>query len=652
MISQKTINEIFETAKVEDVVSEFVNLKKRGVNMIGLCPFHNEKTPSFTVSPSKNIYKCFGCGEAGNPVNFLMTHENFTYPEALRYLARKYNIEIEETQTSRESIEEKQLFESLYLINSFAHDWYQDQLFGTPKGQSVGLGYFKERGFLEETVKKFGLGYAPEDGDLFTNAAKKKGYNPELLQKAGLTTSYQRDFFRKRVLFTIHNLTGKVVGFGGRTLESNKKIPKYINTPESEVYNKSKILYGIFFSKKAIRQNDLCLMVEGYTDVISLHQSGIENVVASSGTSLTVDQIRLVKRFTPNLTILYDGDPAGIKAATRGLDLVLEQDMNVRIVLLPEGEDPDSYLRQVGATEFKEYIDTNAKDFIFFKTSLLLDEAQGDPIKKTELIKDIVSSISRIRDPIKRSVYIKECSKRLDVDERVLLTSTNKIIQNEIAKRQQKEESKFSSAEESWPTEEPHIGISESDAELQTSSAGKDDFQERDIVRLLVKFGNRKLHEQLSVSTFIAVSMEEIFEEFDNEFYKEIVMECFQKVVSKEEISQEYFLNHPNERVRKLAIDLITTPYEYSQNWEDKLGLSLQTQPEPDKNFKNDTYYGVNRFKFRKVDRLCRKNQEKLKKLQDEGNEDGYLKALRVHTKLMELRQTLGELIGTVGAIK
>ncbi|MEM7105112.1 MAG: DNA primase [Bacteroidota bacterium] len=652
MITQKTINEIFETARIEDVVGDFVSLKKRGVNLIGLCPFHNEKTPSFTVSPSKNIYKCFGCGEGGNPVNFVMTHENFTYPEALRYLAKKYNIEIEETRTTSESEQERKLFDSLFLINKFAQEWYTDQLLNSNLGKSVGLHYFKERGFLEETIKKFGLGFAPPGGDDFVKTAKQKGYNAELLKKAGLVTQYGKDFFRNRVLFTIHNLTGKVVGFGGRILEANKKAPKYINTAESEIYNKSKILYGMYFAKKAIRQKENCLMVEGYTDVISLHQAGIENVVASSGTSLTVEQIRLVKRYTPNMTILFDGDPAGVKAALRGLDLVLEQDMNVKIVLLPEGEDPDSYLNSLGSQAFEEFISDNARDFILFKTSLLLEETKGDPIKKTALVKDIVNSIAKIPDPIKRSVYIKECALRLEVNEQVLVSSTNKLMQQALTKKKQREAFKQQNEEEGfWPTSEEPSHTDEV-APQPKKSGISDDFQEKDIIRLLVEFGDKEMEPGLSVAFYILANMEDIMEEFDNDFYKLVVKDCYQRVKEKVPLTQKYFLTHKNEKIQRLAVSVMSSPHEYSPNWEAMFGMSLQTQPTPEKNFKRDTIKSVDRFKFRKVDRLCRKNVEKMKSLQERGDVAGYMKAMKVHQKLTKLRKELGDLIGTVGAIK
>jgi len=419
VIAQKSVQEILDTVKVEEVIQDFVNLRRRGVNLIGLCPFHNEKTPSFNVSPSKNIFKCFGCGKGGDAVQFLIEHEHFTFAEALLYIAKKYNIEVEETVVSQEAMAEKQHFESLYIVNQFASDFYQEQLFETDRGKSIGKSYFKERGFRDETIRHFGLGFAPNQPDALTTKAVGMGYNIEFLRSVGLTTQYERDFFRDRVIFPIHNLSGKIIAFAGRILVKDVKAPKYINSPETEIYNKSKTLYGAFFAKRAIRQEDECILVEGYTDVISLHQSGIENVVASSGTSLTVEQARLIRRYTPNVKILYDGDLAGIKAALRGVDILLEQDLNVRIVLLPDGEDPDSYLQQAGVEAFKTYISQTAKDFITFKADQLMKEAGNDPVKKAHVIKDIISSIAKIPDPIKRMVYVRECSRIAQVSEGV-----------------------------------------------------------------------------------------------------------------------------------------------------------------------------------------------------------------------------------------
>ena len=415
MISKSTIDNIFSISQIEEVVGEFVNLRKRGANMLGLCPFHNEKTPSFTVSPAKNIYKCFGCGRGGNSVQFLMEHEHLTYPESLRYLAQKYKIEIEETADPR-SREEKQLSQSYFVINEFAQKFFKSQLFETDEGKQIGLPYFKERGLLEKTINNFGLGYSPLNTS-FTELALKKDYNIEFLKSLGLTNRGNHDFYKGRVIFPFYNLSGKVIGFGGRILGS-KKGPKYVNSPETEIYNKKKTLYGLFQARTAIRKEENIFLVEGYTDVLSLYQAGIENVVASSGTSLTEEQIMMIKRFTKNVTILYDGDPAGIKAALRGIDLILEKDLNVKIVLLPEGEDPDSWVRSQGKENFLQYIAKEEKDFIHFRIDLISQESKDDPIKKTELLRDIVESIAKIPDQLKRSIYIQKCALQLNVDEK------------------------------------------------------------------------------------------------------------------------------------------------------------------------------------------------------------------------------------------
>ncbi|MDZ4204285.1 MAG: DNA primase, partial [Bacteroidales bacterium] len=399
MIQKDVIQSIIETTRVEEVISEFVTLKKRGANYIGLCPFHNEKTPSFTVSASKGIYKCFGCGKAGDAVNFVMEHEHYTYPEALRFLAQKYHIEIVNEEPTEEQIVEQNQKESLYNIYSFAQNYFTDYLFNHEEGKSIGISYFKEREFSDESVQKFQLGYCPGVWSEFTQHALKKGYEIQVLVQSGLTIEKGNDYydrFRGRVLFPIHNLTGRVIGFGGRILKNDPSKPKYINSPESYIYNKSKVLYGLNFAKNAIASLDNCYLVEGYTDVISFHQSGIQNVVASSGTSLTADQVRLIKRFTPNITILYDGDEAGLKASFRGIDLILEQGMNVKLVLFPEGEDPDSFARKQRPVELKAFLATKAQDFIRMKTGLLLVEASNDPVKKAGLIREVLSSVSII----------------------------------------------------------------------------------------------------------------------------------------------------------------------------------------------------------------------------------------------------------------
>jgi DNA primase len=430
MIDQATIDRITDAANIVDVVGEFVTLKRRGVNFLGCCPFHNEKTPSFTVSPGKQIFKCFGCGKGGNSVNFIMEHEHLNYVEALKYLAKKYHIEVADREETPQEIENRNRRESLMIVSGWAQTYYSNYLFNENDGRTIGLGYFRERGFRDDIIKKFQLGFCPDHKDTFTQAALKQGYKMEYLEETGLTIKrddWIRDRFSGRVIFPFHNLAGRVIAFGGRILKTDPKVAKYLNSPESEIYHKSKVLYGIYLAKNAISKFDKCYLVEGYTDVLSFHQSGIENVVASSGTSLTVDQIRLIKRFTPNVTIIYDGDQAGLKASFRGIDMVLEEGINVKVVPLPDGEDPDSFARSMSATALTEYIEQNETDFIRFKTKILLSETENDPVARARLIGDIVRSISVIPDNITRTVYIRECSTLLEVSENIIYQEVNKL---------------------------------------------------------------------------------------------------------------------------------------------------------------------------------------------------------------------------------
>ena len=725
MITQKTIGEIFETAKIEEVVGDFVNLRRRGVNMIGLCPFHNEKTPSFTVSPNKGIYKCFGCGKGGNSVNFMMEHEQFSYPEALRYLAKKYGIKVDEKQLTPEQDLERQRKDSLFIINDFAVDYYHKNLMSSDIGKSVGLSYFKQRGFREDTIKKFQLGFAFDKNDHLTLTMVNKGYNLDLLKEVGLTSKYGRDFFRNRVQFPIHNLSGKVIGFGGRILVTDKKQPKYLNSPETDIYNKSRVLYGIYFAKKAIRKEDNCFLVEGYTDVISLSQAGIENVVSSSGTSLTVGQIQLIKRNTPNITILYDGDAAGIKAALRGLDLVLEQDMNVKVVLLPEGEDPDSFVQSVGTEQFKKYIKEKSADFILFKTNLLLAETANDPIKRAALIKDIVGSIARIPDPIKRSVYVRECASLMEISEQILVDEANKEVMRLVKnrrkekeneqRRQQREQQRqqnrtvqnkpkpttnqpkksqksqnddgfaglippsnfgdnFPPIDSSFPPPDvsfegnysgdnfnfennlpPDVGLMPIDKkESNTKRNYNDEFQEKDIVRILMLFGDytfdihqKEETEQWQVATYVLSNMEEVLEEFEHPLYRKVVNMIYENLVEERIFSHKEFLYHEDKEIQNLAINLSTSPHEYSENWIGKFDKPLATQPMPEDNFKSDAITGVNLFKLKKVQRLYEKNQRRLKDVPKENFEET-IRLLKIQKRLMEIRSELAELTGTV----
>ena len=492
MIPRETINQIIETARIEDVVSEFVTLRKRGSNLIGVCPFHKEKTPSFNVNPARNIFKCFGCGKAGDSVRFIMEHEHYSYPEALRYLAKKYGIKIEEREQTPEELAAQNERERMFNINSFAQEYFSNIMMTSDEGQSVGLTYFHERGFRDAIINKFQLGYCPNSGSAFTDYAMQHGYDKDLLIKVGLTGSYENrlyDRYQGRVIFPIQNLTGKVIGFGGRILTSEKTKAKYVNSPESEIYNKSQTLYGIFFARNEISRLDNCILVEGYADVLSMHQAGIENVVASSGTSLTTEQIRMISRYTKNVTMLYDGDAAGIHAALRGTNMILEEGMNVRIVVLPPEDDPDSFVQNNPIEVVTKYLEDNARDFIGFKTNLLLKDAKNDPIKRATVIKDIVETIAVIPDPIYRATYIKECSRTLEMPEQTLTNEVNKILRAKYRKQlglDPKVDSQLTYQE--YQTYQPQQQQVEP---KDTTPVGF--FQEQELVKLLLAHGNETI---------------------------------------------------------------------------------------------------------------------------------------------------------------
>lgn len=572
MIDQQTIDRIITAADILDVVKDYVSLRKRGVNYIGLCPFHNEKTGSFTVSPAKGIYKCFGCGKGGNSVNFIMEIEQLGYVDALKFLAKKYNIEIVEKEVTPEELEQRNERESLMVVTAYAQRYFTNILHKHTDGKNIGMSYFRERGFHDNIIEKFQLGYCLDQRDAFTKTAIHDGYKLDILVKTGLSiqrddgTSFDRFF--GRVMFPIHSVSGRVIAFGGRTLKIDKKIAKYQNSPESEIYHKSNVLYGIYFAKKSISQENKCFLVEGYTDVISLHQAGVENVVASSGTSLTVDQIKLIKRFTPNVTILYDGDAAGIKASLRGTDMVLEEGLNLKIVLLPDGEDPDSYAKSHSATEVLDYIARNETDFIKFKTKLLLQEAQNDPIKRAGLITDIVRSISVIPENITRSVYIKECSKLMDISEEVLYGEVANQRRNRVEQVAQRE----AIAERRQQISTPSLPSFVSEIFCEE--------QEHEIVHFLIKDGNKPLfvqtiegEEQPMVITVGQYIIEEIHNddlELQNLVYKKIFDAYNQFLKDGSDIDNRLFINHPDPEISQLTVDLLTDKHELSAIWKDK----------------------------------------------------------------------------------
>ena len=606
MIDQATIDRILDTAQIVDVVSEFVTLRRRGVNYIGLCPFHNEKTPSFSVSPSKGVCKCFSCGKGGNVVHFIMEHEQLSYYEALKWLAQKYNIEIKEKEMTQEEKQVQNLRESLFVVNQFAMEYFQEILEKNPDGQSIGMTYFRQRGFRDDIIKKFQLGYCTDQRDAFAQAALQKGYKAEFLEKTGLCYRKEdgslRDRFWGRVIFPIHSLSGKVVAFGGRVLSAQTKNVqmKYVNSPESEIYHKSKELYGIYFAKQAIVRQDRCFLVEGYTDVISMHQSGVENVVASSGTALTPEQIRLIHRFTNNITVLYDGDMAGIKASLRGIDMLLEEGMNVKICLLPDGDDPDSFARKHNATDFQAFINNHEVDFIRFKTNLLLEEAGKDPIKRASLISSIVKSIAVIPEEIVRSVYIRECSRLLDMSEKVLTEATSQMVKQNIENREKEQERKklreerqqaiaTNNAPESQPAtqipEQENISIQEAPAPVIPDSyqsfipvegnENKVFFQrEKSLIKMIIRYGEKVMcyveneeQEQVpyKVIEFIAASLKEDDLQFHNPLHRKILNEAIAHENDSQFTSERFFLTHPDPEINKLAADMVSERYQLSK---------------------------------------------------------------------------------------
>ena len=556
MIPKETIDKIFEAARIEEVVSGFVQLKKRGANFIGHCPFHDEKTPSFTVSASKGIYKCFGCGKGGNSVSFVMEHEHYSYPEALKYLAEKYSIEVVEKELTPEQNIRANDRDSLYVISSFANKFFQQQLWGREEGKIVGLSCYKERGFTEETIKKFQLGYSPKQKDALSKEAIKSSFQQKYLEDSGLSIIKNKsalDRFRERMMFPIHSFSGRVLGFGGRTLQKDNKA-KYVNSPESLIYLKSKILYGIYFAKQHISKPNNCFIVEGYTDVISLHQAGVENVVSSSGTSLTSEQIKLINRFTKNITILFDGDAAGLKASFRSIDMILVEGMNVKVVLFPDGEDPDSFAQKCSQEELINYLEENQKDFITFKTNILSKDTNEDPAKRVEMIKDIASSIAQIPDDIGRSEYIKECSRMLKVKELDLA--------KEVSAQKNKRISPFPAKSENASNFE--------EKEIPTSKMNK---EEKEIIRLLLNYGNKNMKEEdqkISIASFIIQELEVDNISFENEQYQSILGEISAHVKEDGEINLNYFTLHQNPSISKLAIDLISKKHSLSENWKSR----------------------------------------------------------------------------------
>lgn len=672
LITQHSIQQILSRIDILDVIGTVVKLKKRGANYLGLCPFHNEKTPSFTVSPTKEIFKCFGCGKSGNTISFLMEHDKLSYVESLRWLANRYNVEIEETETSPEHKMQQQTAESLFIINQYAQEFFARQLFETEEGQDIGLSYLKERGFNEDVIRKFGLGYAPDHKDAFVKNAVSKQFNPELLQRSGLVilrNDQPMDNYRDRIIFPVHNNNGKVIGFGARQIKNNERSPKYINTPENELYVKSKILYGTYFARQAIDKANECLLVEGYTDVISLHQAGIENVVASGGTSLTQDQLRLIKKYTKNLTIIYDGDSAGIKAALRGLDMALEESLNVKLVLIPDNEDPDSYVRKLGAVQFRNFIQQHKKDFILFQLEVSLKDAGTDSVKKSEVVNQIAETISKIdktEDFTRQQDYVRQCSQLLHVDETGFTNLVNKFIRNRISLKEKKlpfEEAKLH--------EENAKRAEDNNFDDHTFSLlFRDDLQEREIARILLEHGTKKWNDSQLIGEYVLSELPED-DLIDNQAVLKMIAEYKLKQEEHTTPDKNYFIYHQDPTISTLAVSLLQFAYEESMHWKRELSQSTGYQKtlfEQDyKSFLNmikkeneselmrylnigkdnthkEVESAISYLKLRKIKRLLLQNQSDMEKALPPQQENLFL----THQHLKKMEMELSKKLGTV----
>jgi len=635
MIHPASIQEVLDRCQIEEVVRDFVSLKRNGANLIGLCPFHNEKTPSFSVSPTRNIFKCFGCGKGGDSLGFIMEHENLTFPDAVRFLAQKYRIQLDETTPTETQLEDQKQLDSLYLVNAFAAKFFEKELWESDRGKQIGLTYLKHREFREDTIRQFQIGFAPESGRGFTDEAIKEGYSLELLQQLGLTNSAGRDFFSGRIMFPISNMSGKIIAFAGRVLASNTKTPKYINSPETEIYQKSKTLFGMHLARRAIQKENECILTEGYTDVMALQQAGIAPCVASSGTSLTRDQIRMIKRLTDNVLLLFDGDAAGVNAALRGMGLTLEEDLNVRVVLLPEGDDPDSFLRKSGANGFQEYLRDHAASIVEFELRQLLQEAGNDPIRRSGVITQIAGTIGKVRSPIKREPLVKACKALLQVDEEVLNFEINRQLRKDLEK----------SAKAIDFYEPSTIQVPEGPSGSLTLG---DSPQERDIARILLLAGNQWMNpeREIRVADFILQNVTDVLEVFDHPLYKEVLELFLERAQNGKDFPEStFFLNHPQQEIKDLAIGFVFSPYVFSDNWEKRWDIFL-TQKHPDENFVDDARKSLARFRLRKITRLIEENSKALRELGE--THVRFAEHIKLHIKLKQIQMQLAEQTGTV----
>lgn len=636
MITRETIDEIKNRVDIIDVISDFITLKRSGQNYKALSPFTNEKTASFYVVPAKGIFKDFSSGKGGDAITFVMEHEGMAYLEALRYLAKKYGVEIKEEATNSQELAGQSDRDSLYIVMNFAKGHYQHLLLENEEGKSIGLSYFRERGFNDRTIEKFELGYSLNQWDNLSKAALAKGYSEVMLEKSGLMIKKEDgkkyDRFRGRVIFPVHNLSGKVIAFGARILTKEKDQPKYINSPETDIYHKSHVLYGLFQAKNAIRKEEFCYLVEGYTDVLSLHQSDIENVVASSGTALTEDQIKLMRRFTENVTVLYDGDTAGIKAAVRGIDLVLKGGLNVRIVLLPDGEDPDSFSKKMGSTELKKFLKDHTQDFISFKIGLYSKEAANDPIKKAEAIREIVTSISLIPDPIKRSVYLQETSQLLKIQETVLFSELNKIL---IHDRQKRDEDR-----KREDTRQPETQVEEP---VKSEGVNPEELQEKEMVRLLLNYADSELEEDVDLLSYFISEFEDI--EFLNQSYAYIYSTFLKFRNEGKLIDSTHFLHHAPENIKPIVAELTLRKYYASPHWSTKYHIYFSDEKEI---VQEHAHQNVLRKKYRYIQRLIEENKEKLKDAEKRISEKEIDELLDMQMKLKHADVEIAKELGIV----
>ena len=639
MITPQTIQQITSRIDIIDVVGEFVKLKKRGTNYIGNCPFHNEKSPSFTVSPAKEIYKCFGCGKSGNTITFLMEHEKYSYVEALRWLAARYNIEIEETETSPAQKIAQQTADSLYAINHFAMDFFTKQYWDTEAGATIAQSYMQHRGFLRPIVEKFKIGYNPSERDSLAKALIQNQFNPELFARTGLVVERDggwQDNYRDRIIFPIHNTTGKIIGFGARQIAKNDRSPKYINTPENEIYIKSRILYGSYFARTAIDKANECLLVEGYTDVVSLHQAGIENVVASGGTSLTIDQLRLVKKYTQNLTIIYDGDAAGVKAALRGLDMALEEGLNVQLVLIPDNEDPDSYVNKVGPDAFRAFVQSAKKDFILFQLEVQLKEVGNDLNKKNSLVNQMAETLSKINkaeDFTKLQEYVRKCADILRIDETGLTQLVNKFKRDKIVKDEKK------MAYDEAAILMPSFQQETQDIDNIDLVLDKDLLHEKNLIRLLIEFGNENLADGKLVSNWIAEELEPF--PLDNQEMIQLVKVFFEWQVAGKMPNHKTLQYHDDPQIQQMVMGLFEPEHELSLRWNEKLGIKKVVA---ESSFQHEIEVSLLYYKLRKIKKMIRQNQEDMEK--EEGEEQ--IQLLHIHKHLKDAERELTKIIGTV----